>query len=248
MIGKLLIGAAIATCLAPMVPAATTPVPGAVAVDAEHEKLANDLARVLNSEELMRAIIGKMLDETLPKTFAASPDFAEMERDHPGAIKVAIEAMRPVMIDAMLVRLPTLSARLEPIYSRALTTAELHTLLDFYTSRTGVRVIKAMGEGADFSLMLGDMIANNTGTATPEGLRAGVRSGTAEVVRTATPEDVKAMEALVATSAGKKMIEITPQAQAVSAAWGNEPDPELDAQVQSAVKRALTAYLGKSKQ
>lgn len=221
--------------------------PATAAADAEHEKIAGELTRVLNSEDLMRAQIGKMLDDTLPKTFAASPDFAAMEREHPGITRAVIEAMRPIILNGTLARRPALTARLTPIYSRPFTTAELRTLLDFYTSPAGQRVIKAMGEGADFSRLLSDMIANN-GTATTEGVRAGIQSGTAEVIRTATPEDIRTMEALFATSLGAKMRAVSPQVQAQSIAWGNEPDPELDAQVESAVKDAITRYLGKPKQ
>lgn len=219
--------------------------PASATADAEHQKLAGELAGVLNSEELMRAQIGKMLDDTLPKTFEASPDFAAMERDHPGVTKAVIEAMRPIMIKSMLTRLPSLSARLTPIYARSFTTAELHTLLDFYTSPAGTHVIKAMGEGSDFSRLVNDMVASKNGTATPEGVHAGVLSGVAEVVRTATPEDMKAMEALAATSAGKKLHAIGAEVQAASLAWGNEPDPELDAQVESAVKDAVIKFIRK---
>lgn len=240
-----LIAALLLAAAAPISVAAQAP--ASVAVDAEHEKIAGELTRVLNSEALMRAQIGKMLDDTLPKTFAASPDFAAMEREHPGITKAVIDAMRPIILNGTLSRSPALTARLTPIYARSFTTAELHTLLDFYTSPAGQRVIKAMGEGADFSRLLSDMIAND-GTATTEGLRAGVQSGAAEVIRTATPDDIKTMEALFATSLGAKMRAVSPKVQAESVAWGNEPDPELDAQVESAVKDAITRYLGKPKQ
>ena len=248
MIGKLLMGAAIAMTLAPVAPAATTATPAAALGDAEHIKLANELTGVLNSEALLRAQVSKMLDDTLPKTFAASPDFAALEREHPGVTKAMTDAMRPIILSGTLTRLPTLTARLAPLYAQSFTTAELHVLLDFYTSPTGMRVIKAMGEGADFSRLLGDMVANNSSTVTTEGVRAGIQSGAAEVIRTATPEDIKAMMALAATDTGKKMRELAPKIQAASVAWGSEPDPELDAQLESAVKDAVTKYLGKPKQ
>ena len=245
---KLLIGTAIAITLAPVASAAATSVPAAPSNDAEHIKLANELAGVLNSEALLRAQISKMLDDTLPKTFAASPDFAALEREHPGVTRAMIDAMRPIILNGTLTRLPTLTARLAPIYAQSFTTAELHTLLDFYTSPTGMRVIKAMGEGADFSRLLGDMVASNSATVTTEGVRAGIQSGAAEVIRTATPEDIKAMMALASTDTGKKMREVAPKVQAASVAWGSEPDPELDAQVEGAVKDAVTKFLGKPKQ
>ena len=241
LLGALLFAAAPPISVAAQPPASAT-------ADAEHGKIASELTRVLNSENLMRAQIGKMLDETLPKTFAASPDFAAMEREHPGVTTAVIDAMRPIILRGTLARLPELTARLSPIYARSFTTAELRTLLDFYTSPAGQRVIKAMGEGADFSRLLGDMIASDSATVTTEGLRAGLESGKAQVMRTATPEDFKTMEALFATDLGAKMRAVAPKVQAESVAWGNDPDPELDAQVETAVKNAITRYLGKPKQ
>ena len=241
-----LLGALLFAAAAPIFVAAQPPV--SATADAEHEKIAGELTRVLNSEELMRAQIGKMLDETLPKTFAASPDFAAMEREHPGITAAVIEAMRPIIVSGTLARLPELRARLSPIYARSFTTAELRTLFDFYTSPAGQRVIKAMGEGADFSRLLSDMIANDSPSVTTEGLRAGLEGGKAQVMRTATAEDLKTMEALFAAELGVKMRAVAPKVQAESVAWGNEPDPKLDAQVEGAVKAAMARYLGKPKQ
>jgi len=233
---------------APVTAPPITAAPVAAPVSAEQRKLALELARAMNSEELTRAQISKMLDDTLPKTFAATPQFAAMEKDHPGVTKAVIEAMRPIIVTSTLARLPSLWERLAPIYTRMFSVAELHTLLDFYTSPAGARVIKTMGEGADYSRMLGDMVANNNSVVTSDGVTAGVQSGVAQVIRSATPEDMKAMIALVATSAGKKLPMLNREVQAASIAWGNEPEPELDAQVESAVKDAVVKYLGKPAQ
>lgn len=211
----------------------------------EQQKLGAELARVLNSEELTRAQIRKMLDETLPKTFADTPQFAAMERDYPGITQAVIAAMGPVILDGTLKRLPSLWDRLVPIYTRTFSAAELRTLLDFYTSPAGMRLLKTMGEGADYSRLMGDMLAHGNTTVTTDGLAAGVQTGIAQVVRTSSPEDVKAMVALAATSAGKKLPGVNQQVQAEAAAWGNEEDPKLNAQVQAAVKDAVVKFIGK---
>jgi len=248
MMKRFIAGAALLAVAAPIPVVAATTTAATAPVSAEQQRLALELARAMNSEELTRAQISKMLDDTLPKTFGATPEFAAMERDNPGITKAVIEAMRPIILNGTLTRLPTLWERLVPIYTRMFSVAELHTLLDFYTSPAGVRVIKAMGEGADYSRLLGDMIVNNSKTVTSDGVSAGVQSGVAQVIRTATPEDIKAMQALVATSAGKKLPMLNQEVQAASVAWGNEPVPELDAQVESAVKDAVIKFLGKPAQ
>lgn len=242
MIKQLLIGAAIAALTAPAI-AASAPAPAAV--DAEHKQLANALVRVLNSEELTRAQTVKMLDETLPNTFTASPDFAALEREYPGVTKAVIDAVHPIILNGTLARLPSLWARLAPIYARSFTTAELHALFDFYTSPSGGRLLKAMAEGADFSRLLSGAVTSESSIVTTEGFSAGVQSGAAAVIRTASPEDIKVMMAFAATPAGGKASAIAPKVQAASIAWNNEPAPELDAQIESAAKAVVATYTGK---
>lgn len=224
------------------------PVPPPSTISVEQQKLGGQLARIVDSEELTRAQLDKLLNDTMPKTLASDPAFVAMEKEHPGITHAMIEAMRPIIVDESIRRLPVLWARLENIFARSFTAAELKTLIDFYASPTGVRVIKAMGEGSDFSRMLGTMVANDKANVTADDLRAGVQAGAAEVIRTATPEDIKAMEALMATSAGQKMRAVTPQIQAEAVAWGNEPSPETTAKVQKAVVDLVAKYIGKPAQ
>jgi hypothetical protein len=245
MMRPLLMGVALAAATMTVPVAARAAV---VAPATEQKALATQLVRTLNSEALTRAQLSKMLGETLPKTLAANPTFAGMERQHPGVTNAFIEAMRPVIIEGTIAKLPSLWARLEPIYVRTFTAAELHVLINFYTSPAGVRVIQAMGEGADYSRMLGDMLAKGNHDVTQEGLSAGVQTGVAQVVRAATDEDMKAMQALAATSAGQKLTAVNQQVQAEAVAWGNEPDPELNAKVAAAVGDVAAKYFGKPAQ
>jgi len=245
---KLLAAVALLAFVAPLPAAVQGPPPAVTPVTPEHQQLAATLVRTLNSEELTRAQIAKMLNDTLPKTLAANPTFAAAERQHPGITSDFLAAMGGVIAEGTITRLPALWARLEPIFSQSFTTAELRTLVDFYTSPTGARLIKTMGEGADYSQMLGNMVSDGNHKVTTEDLRAGIQSGAAVVIRTATPEDMKTMQALAATSAGKKLLVVNQQAQAEAAAWGNEADPQLNAQVIKAVQGVFAKYSGKPAQ
>lgn len=248
MIRKLLMSAAVlalsmpVSAAAPVIAPPITPIP---AITAQQRQLAAQLVRVLNSEDLTRLQITKMLNDTLPKTMAGTPAFAAAEKAHPGITDAFIGAMRPVILEGTISRLPSLWARLEPLYARSFTVPELRTLVDFYTSPIGVRLIKAMGEGSDYSQMLGNMVARGSNKVTTEDLHAGIQTGVAATITKATDADMKAMIALGATSAGKKLPAINQQAQAEAAAWGNEEDPQLNAEVIKAVQGVVAKYTGK---
>jgi len=96
--------------------------------------------------------------------------------------------------------------------------------------------------------MLSNMVTSNNGVVTSDDMRAGLQTGVAQVIRAATPQDMKAMQALVATSAGKKLPMVNQEIQAVAVAWGNEPQPELNAQVADAVKGVAAKFFGKPTQ
>jgi hypothetical protein len=222
--------------------------PPPVAATAQQRQLAARLVRILNSEALTRTQLIKMLDETLPKTLSTNPTFAELERDYPGISKGFLDAMRPIILEGTLSRMPTLWARLEPIYTRSFTEAELQALLAFYTSPTGTRIIDKMGRGSDFSQMLGNVIASDDKRVTVKDMQAGIQTGIAEVVRSSSDEDIAAIKALNATSAGAKLPAVNQQVQAEAAAWGNEADPEMDTKIEEAVKAVVAKYIGKTAQ
>ncbi len=226
-------------------PASAVP-PVAVTADTERMRLAVELAEALNSEPLIRTQIAKMLNETMPASFAQNPDMASLERAYPGTIAAVIDAMRPLMTDHMISVLPAMWRDVAPEYANALTAAELRQLLAFYRGPVGVRIGAIMAQGIDYSAGLNRIIANDDATLNVSDIQDGTRRGVARLVRDASAEDMAAMNALVTTSAGRKLPAITIAVNKRIAAWAARPTPELDARIEKAVDAAMVAHIAKS--
>ncbi len=219
-----------------------------IAAAADKQELAAQVARITNSEEVTRIQTRKLLAETLPKTMADNAEFVEMERDSPGLIKAVVEATAPLITESTIRQLPLLWARLAPIFTRTFTAEELRALLDFYTSPAGARLLKTMAGGADFSASLSNTMASGGSTLTTQHARAAALAGGVEVARSASPEDLAALQAFANSAAGIKMRAIADEVREATVAWGNEPDPALDAQIEKTVEAVVTKFAGMSKQ
>jgi hypothetical protein len=171
-----------------------------------------------------------------------------MERESPGLIKAVVDATAPLITESTVRQLPLLWSRLVPIFMRTFTAEELRALTDFYTSSSGARLLKTMAESADFSQALVKTIASGGSTITAQDVQAAAQAGGVGMARSASPEDLAVLQAFATSTAGMKMRAIAEEVRATSVAWGNEPDPALDAQIEKTVEAVVTKFAGKSDQ
>jgi hypothetical protein len=213
--------------------------------DAQREALALELAELLNSEALTRTQSVRLMNETVPRSLAASPEFAAMEKQFPGIGKAVIDAMAPIVIEGTVKRLPELWRRLAPAYFDAFTADELREVIAFYRSPLGTRIIQIMGEESDFAGAMAEAMHSPNGNISQNAVRQGIEAGSAGLVRRLSAEDLRKIGEFMATPAGKKVGEIAPRVQQIAAEWGNDQPPELQQQVQAAVVSAVQRYTGK---
>jgi hypothetical protein len=228
---------------APVMP--VSPVGAAAVGDPQRVALSLELAELLNSEVLTRAQLAKLTSDTLPKVFAQNPDMVAIEQEHPGASAAVVAAIGPVMVDYTLRSLPKLWREIAPIYARYFDADELRSLLAFYRSPTGVRVIDAMGRGADYGAALTRMMNEQSSAITTGELRNGASPGIAEVVRSTSAEDRQVMVALMKTSAGRKLPVATREVLEAVAANSARPDPAFEKQVETLTIDTLTKHMKK---
>lgn len=215
------------------------------ASDAVHDARSLELARVLNSEAMTRAQTEKMLDETLPATLAADPDFKAMEKDYPGITKAMLGAMRTIVVEDVMKSLPTLWDRVSKIYGEELSTAELDEAIAFYRTPTGTRLLESMSREADLSGMLKTMIAAEAATVTEGALRTETLASAKKTAGKLDSGDRQAITNFGWSPAGAKMRTANNRVMAVVAAWSNETTPEADARMEKAMIEVVEKFIGK---
>ncbi len=217
---------------------------------AEHQALALEIAKLLNSEALMRLQAKKLFTQTYPNTFAATPEIAALEKEHPGAIAAITDALKRVSMENVTASLPDLWARLTPLYARTFTTTELRKLLDFYRSPTGARLINAVARDTDYSSMVQKAINDATTTGRPEasgvtseGLRASQAGAIRGAVGNASKNDRAVLLEFRRSGLMPKLSSLSREIAATGAAWANERS-SAD-KVDAAVTRAIEKHVGR---
>lgn len=224
-------------------PLVAQPAPSAT-IAASRQALGLQLAEITNSEALSRVQLDKMLRETFPKQMAANPDFVELESMFPGVSAKVVDALAPIVMTGVLERLPTLWERIGVIYASEFSERELRQLIGFYSSPVGVRLIDIMGRRSDFSKAIDTVLRDPDAKLSPDDMKSGLQIGIRGVVQELTPAETAEIRRFFESSpVGAKMVAVTPRVQSTAADWGNEPSPELDAQVEAAVQAVLKPYI-----
>lgn len=205
---------------------------------------AYELAKVTNSEAMNRVQLDKLLNDTLPKQFAANPDFVELEAAFPGITRKVIDSVRSIAVEATLSALPILWGRIGGIYSQGLTEIEINRLLAFYRGPTGQHLLDIIARNADFSRAMNRMLKGEDSRLTSSDLMSGTRVGILTLRNELSPMEIEEVRTIEQTPLGAKMLELGPLVNAEIALWGNEPAPELDAKVEAAVMAIVETYIG----
>jgi hypothetical protein len=206
-----------------------------------------EMASLLNDAESTSRQMVKVFDETMPSVFAANPDLAELEVEYPGIIKRMIEAMRPEIERQVIDGLPVLWDRMAAVYAGALTDPEMREMLAFYRSPTGQWLIESIGEGADFSKLMKNLIENEDASITSGDLKATVTDSVErDLKRTMTKERERDILRMYATPAGRKTVALNSRLLEIGAAWSNESTPEEDARLNEIVEGVIAEFMNAS--
>lgn len=223
-------------------PLIAQPPSAAAKPSAEAVALGYQIAQVTNSEALTRTQLNKLLGETLPKQFAANPDFVELESRFSGISAAYIAKLSPLIIDAVIPKLPELWARIGPVYARSFTESELRELLNFYRSPTGTRMIEVIGRRGDFTRLLNEAIQTPDAKISAESLRSGVDVGIRSIGSELSAADKAEIQRLESSPLAPKMLAIRPEITEITADWGNEPSPDNEAKIEAVTKAFFEGY------
>lgn len=216
--------------------ASAEPAPAALATGVEIAKLLNPEKETLEGS---RAVIGA----TLQKMFAADPNIAAMEKEHPGLIAAGSEAIQLTTLAILKERLPILWSRLGAAYARSLSEVELNQTLRFYQSEAGKRLVQATLKGIDPSALIQTQIAAPGRKVEAGELEATLTESATKAAINATSEDRTALYNFVFTPLGLKIRQLNPKMLKIAADWSNERDALSEKRVTEAVGAALAPFL-----
>jgi hypothetical protein len=178
------------------------------------------LAKFLNPETKIQQQVLNTLEATLPKMLQSDPQFSALETAYPGLTNVIVESLKPKMLAAYAEKTPLLWDRLGAVYANNLTTTELDSLLAFYQSPAGRRLLSGFAQTGNNANMVRQ--AHTTGAdmdKLAEAARKDISVTARKVSATMSNADRIAIFKFENSPLGVKLAGLIPQIQKTALEW-----------------------------
>ncbi|WP_141395765.1 DUF2059 domain-containing protein [Sphingomonas spermidinifaciens] len=213
------------------------------AVEPDRTAAALELVRLIYSERLMRLQAEIMLNGVLPSALAADPEVRALEAKYPGFTERMIGIGRAEMLPTVVARLPDLHARLSPIYARSYSVAELERIAAFYRSEAGQRMLEAGTQNADLGEFAREAMSTGGAAQLSDSQISAIREAALDRTLAGMPEaDLDAFVAMTQSVGAERFDRVAAEASAVQNFWSREPNPALDAIIQTRAAELVAEY------
>jgi hypothetical protein len=225
-------------------PAIGAPLPIAQAqqVDPARREAAMKLVKTVRSEAYVLAEAALLFDGTFAREMQKNEGIAALETAYPGVTQHMVLAVRTVVEKEMVASVPELWESMATIYASEMTVAELDQARAYYESASGRRLLELTIANMDIGRMMGKVIVDPDAQIGSTDIRAGVESGVPDALRGMTAEDRGALMRFAATPAFTKISGLSQRLLEASSAWSNKENPKLDAEIATAMERAVTSF------
>lgn len=239
---------ALALSTAPLA-ATATPAGQFAATDPARMERALKLAAVLNSEAI---IVGNAKsDEEAVKLaeqlLGSKQDLAAFENEHPGVSIALAREMMPILNRSARERLGELHRRQAALYAANFDTAELGTLIDFYTSPTGTKLIAAMVAKVKPNAVIAEAKQSEDFKFGAQAVLKDIRASGPDIVQALDESDKAVLLRFASSGLMPRIKALAPQTQTIAIVWMNEEAPWEAAEVQQALDRVMARYRSKDR-
>lgn len=205
------------------------------------------LARILNRESL---ILGDARSDAqvlalIEQMFSANADLAALEKEHPGVSREMTVALLPIINRSTRERLPQLWERQAALYARTFTAVELDTLIAFYSSPTGQKLIRVMQENMQTEHSLAELKKDGEFNLSANSVLADVHATGSKIVGQMDDADKAALGALMASGLLTKLKALALPTQQIALDWYDESAPGEDEETERVLAAIIDKYQGK---
>lgn len=207
-----------------------------------HQAKSMLLAGILNSEAIIIGDdnSGVKTEALMRELMASDPDITELEVEYPGVGMEMAKATLPIINKYLRQRLPDLHARQSALYRANFSEAELNTLIAFYSSVTGQKMIAVMLEQLKPDAMMEEAKASEDFRISADSALKDISKTVPSIVNALDATDTKALDALMQTGLLSGLEKIGPQTQQIALDWLNESAPGEDKEIEDAAVTTIT--------
>ena len=215
----------------------------------ETRLIAMQIVALSMSEESMQKQFAPMLAQ-LEAAFKQDADISQLEVEYPGIISFMTTAIAIPIKKQILSESPDISRRMADIYVANISASHLQSLLEFYQSPTGQKVVEGMTMQIDFTNVFQEFITDpDNAEFTSENLGQSIEATVSKsILPTMSEEEISHLMAFSKTPAFAALTKANPLLIAEMAKWMNEPMPEAEAESEQLIVLAINEYIAASEE
>lgn len=213
-------------------------------VSAAVKQRADTLARILNSEAL---IIGDAKSDAqvialVEQLFAGNAELAALQKEYPGIGQEMMVAILPILNKSSRDRLPVLWERQSALYAANFTAPELDTLIAFYSSPTGQKMVQLMQAQLKPTNSIAEMAKHPDFKASPSAVLSDVSATVPKILESLDDSDKAALRKLMQSGLLDKLKALSLSTQKIALDWYDETAPGEEEAIEAALMQVLAKY------
>lgn len=210
---------------------------------------AETLANTLIPASSVSREVDKLLGTMATQAFASDPSLKALNAEYPGADRVFVDAMRPIMLEELETYLPDYVSATATFFEGNFTLTELRELTTFWQSADGQAFLSSLHGNMNYDAISKDIVGQiGDGTdgfsVSDDALKRDTTRAVTTSIGALTPAQRTAIARFSLTPTGRKMARLTPEKQKIDAAWANrQPSARAISRLEKELPPALLGFM-----
>lgn len=210
---------------------------------------ARDLAQLVNATNRVEEQLDALLRNMARQAFATDPSLMALGQEYPGADRVFVESIRPIMAEELTRTLPAYNEATAGFFASNFTLAEIGELFTFWSSPAGQALVSSVSGAADYNSMTKEIVDQISTPGTDFTISQDAITKDKQDAAVAGLDRLSASHRAAVirfglTPTGRKMARLSSQRNEIDRQWANrEPSAEAMARMEKEIPEALLAFM-----
>jgi hypothetical protein len=205
-----------------------------------------ELARLMSPRDLLIQMELREFDKHYVPTLQANSEMKPLEDEHPGLFKEMHRVSRPIVEKVMGKSVDQLHVKASVLFAAQMTPAEIAELVTFYRSDSGRAILTKMSASVDTKAIYDKALASSDATVTAADIAAQTNAAATQAAKTLSDVEKADLKTMMTRPAFWKLAKLQPELRTMMAKVFNAPDPEMDAEIETAVIGVFEKFVGPS--
>ncbi|WP_084276742.1 hypothetical protein [Novosphingobium sp. B1] len=202
------------------------------------------LAAALVAQDRMIAQARPFAAATVATVMEKDKELASLNEEFPGLDQAIVEALEPLMKDAMTMAIPLYREDLANLYRKNLSVEDANTTAEFWSSPIGSNALDEITIVRSNQSVINSLVAEQNPTT--QDLAADDKTTVGRFQAEVSERSKLALIGFYLTDPGKNLFALNPEKQKIDAKWVAYSPPGMDKQIEQVIMVAMTQHIAKT--